>query len=687
MKMTDPHEYLGLQNEGKLIRLFAPDQTKVELEVHGKRVCAEEKGSGIFEYVSPHSLHFKEYQIVHPSGMVTYDPYAFNPTFSEEDEKLFSEGKHLAIDEVMGGRICVHEEVSGVKFSVWAPCAKQVYLVGDFNGWNLKKNPMRQMGSSGIWELFFPGIGEGERYKFAIETSEGAIRLKSDPYAYQGEMRPSTASVVARVDCHVWGDQEWMEKRQKCLHEPITIYEIHLGAWKNGEGEFIGYREVAPILIDYLKKMGYTHVEFMPIMGHPLDESWGYQVTGFYEISRRYGPLRDFQYLVDVLHQNGIGVILDWVPAHFPTDDYSIAQFDGTYLYEHEDPRQGYHPSWNTHIFNFGRHEVGNFLLGSALFYLGKMHVDGLRVDAVSSMVYLDFERKEGEWIPNEDGGNENLEAIDFLKTLNKTIHEKFPSALMIAEESHAFPGITDPEGLGFDLRWNLGWMNDTLKYFQTEHEHRSAVHKIFAHKMSYFYSEKHLLPFSHDEVVHEKKSLLSKMPGNEWEKFANLRLLLSYQTCHPGKKLLFMGGEIGQWHEWNCKEEVHWDVLAMPFHHQLQYMVACLNAFYKEHPALYMDDFSGKGFEWVDYSDHTNSVISYLRKGEEETLLCIHHFSPEELDNYQIPLKKRKEAREIFSTDSKEYGGSGIMNPEIAIDKEGIRLILPPLSTLIIQV
>ena len=433
--------------------------------------------------------------------------------------------------------------------------------------------------------------------------------------------------------------------------------------------------------------MGYTHVEFMPVMGHPFDESWGYQVTGYYAISRRYGTVEDFQFLVDQLHQQGIGVILDWVPGHFPTDEHSIVRFDGTYLYEHGDPRQGFHPEWNTHIFNFGRYEVANFLLGSALFYLDKMHVDGLRVDAVSSMVYLDFGRKEGEWIPNAKGGNENLEAIAFLKRLNETVREFFPSALMIAEESHAYPGVTDPDKLGFDLRWNLGWMNDTLKYFQTPHTHREEVHDLLIHEMTYFYDEKHLLPLSHDEVVHEKKSLLSKMPGNEWEKFANLRLFLSLMICHPGKKLLFMGGEIGQWHEWNCREELHWDVLAMPYHHQLQYCMSELNAFYQKHPALFADDFSKKGFEWVDCSDRTHSVFSYVRRGGEETLLCIHHLSPEELSHYLIPFKKCEAVQEIFSTDSKEFGGCGIMNPEITIEKQGIRLTLPPLSTLILTV
>lgn len=589
----------------------------------------------------------------------------------------------VPIYETMGGRLRSHEGVLGVRFALWAPRARCVSVVGDFNGWDSQAHPMER--KRDVWELFIPGIKEGARYKYAIESEAGGIRLKADPFAFQGEMRPNTASVVERVDRHQWQDQEWMEAREKGLDRPIHIYEVHLGSWKKGDGEFINYREAAPILIDYVKKMGFTHIEFMPLMGHPFDESWGYQVSGYYAISRRYGTVEDFQALVDRLHQAGIGVIMDWVPGHFPTDDHSLAQFDGSYLYEHEDPRLGFHPQWNTHIFDFSKKEVVDFLVGSALFYLDKMHVDGLRVDAVSSMVYLDFARKEGEWLPNEKGGKENFEAIRFLQRLNKEVGETFPSALMIAEESHAFPGVTSPKGLGFDLRWDLGWMNDTLKFFQTDHCHRHATFHHLTREMTYYYDEKHLLPLSHDEVVHEKKSLLSKMPGNEWEKFANLRLLLSYQLCHPGKNLLFMGGEIGQWHEWSCKEELHWDVLAMPYHHQLQAMAAALGTFYQKHPALFGDDFSNKGFEWISASDETNCVLSYLRKGKGETLLCIHHFSPEEIENYLLPFKG--EAEEIFSTDSKEYGGYGIMNSNIHVEKQGIRLTLPPLATLILKV
>lgn len=687
MKETDPHHHLGLHQEGRLIRLWRPGAKEVYFELKGNLVQAiPGSEEGMFEYPTSEKITHLDYRIYHPNGELAHDPYAFLPTFSREDEILFGQGKHGKIYEVMGGRLWRHQECEGVKFSVWAPCAKRVLLVGDFNKWNEKINPMRQMGSSGVWELFVPGLKEGEKYKFLIQTLEGHLRYKADPFAFQGEMRPHTASIVNRVDGYPWSDQKWMESREKKLDHPINIYEVHLGSWRTGDFDFLGYHEIAPRLAEYVKKMGYTHIELLPVMGHPLDESWGYQVTGFYAISRRYGSIQDFQYFVDYMHNQGIGVILDWVPGHFPTDEHSIAQFDGTYLYEHLDPRQGYHPHWNTHIFNYGRHEVSNFLIGSALFYLDKMHVDGLRVDAVSSMVYLDFGRKEGEWIPNAEGGNINLEAVTFLKELNQEVHAKHPGVLMIAEESHAYPGVTDPKGLGFDLKWNLGWMNDILHFFETGLEYRNHVHKILVHEFSYYFDEKHLLPLSHDEVVHEKKSLLSKMPGDEWEKFANLRLLLSYMTCHPGKKLLFMGGEIGQWHEWNCKEELHWEVLQMPFHHKLQNCVAALNRFYNHHPALWEEDFSKKGWEWVDFKDETHSVLSYLRKGKEETLLCIHHFSGERLDNYLIPYQRAKIAKEVFTTDSQEYGGYGIINSEIAIEKEGLRLSLPPLSTLIIE-
>lgn len=684
----DPHQTLGLHEVegGKVIRLWCPGSSQAFFSLRGDAIEADQVDKrGLFEALVDESVTWKDYQVTHPSGLVAHDPYAFLPTFSREDEKRFSTGKHETIYDVMGGRLAVHMESRGVKFSAWAPCAKSVSLVGDFNNWNVMLHPMRLMGDSGVWELFVPGLDEGEKYKFYVTSQEGAHHYKADPYALQGEMRPQTASVITRNDLHKWKDEVWIENRKKRNHlkSPINIYEIHLGSWKREGDDFQSYRTLAPQIAAYCKEMGYTHVEFMPVMGHPLDESWGYQVTGFYAISRRYGTIEDFQYLVDTMHQNEIGVLFDWVPGHFPRDEHSIAQFDGTYLYEHRDPRQGYHPDWNTHIFNYGRYEVANFLLGSALYYLEKMHIDGFRVDAVSSMVHLDYGRKKGEWIPNEKGGNENFEAVTFLQNLNRTIHQKYPGVLMIAEESHAFPKVTTPVsrgGLGFDLKWNLGWMHDTLGYFGSKFSERSLKQNILSHEFTYLYDENHVLPLSHDEVVHEKKSLLSKMPGNEWEKFANLRLLLSYMICHPGKKLLFMGGEFGQWNEWDCGEPLHFVLTNLPFHKKLQACVRDLNHFYLKHGALWERDFNQDALEWVD----TTEVFSYLRHSEKETLLCVHNFSGTHLENYLLPYPHC--ACEIMNTDSQEYGGYGIINEKIKSDARGTRLNLAPFSTSIYE-
>lgn len=446
----------------------------------------------------------------------------------------------------------------------------------------------------------------------------------------------------------------------------------------------MNYRALAPLIACYVKEMGFTHVELLPVMGHPLDESWGYQVTGYYAISRRYGTVEDFQWFVDYLHRHDIGIIFDWVPGHFPTDDHSIAQFDGTYLYEHEDPKWGYHPTWDTLIFNYGKPEVLNFLIGSALYYLEVMHLDGLRVDAVSSIIYLDFERKPHQWKPNEQGGNENIEGIAFLKKLNQKVHENFPTALMMAEESHAYPGVTDPHRLGFDLRWDLGWSVDTYRFFETDHPHRSDVYPSLIHEMTYFYNEHHLLPMSHDDVTHGRKSFLSKMPGNEQEKFANLRLLFSYAICHPGKKLLFMGGELAQVEEWNCMEILPWDLLKDPKHQGIYDCLRDLNKFYLSSPPLYAEDFSKEGFEWIIKDDSKNQVLAYLRRGGGRALLCLHHFSPSLLENYFVPYQGKKE---VFSTDLKEYGGCGILNPNILQTEKGMKLTLPPLTTIILSV
>jgi len=559
-------------------------------------------------------------------------------------------------------------------------------------------NPMRVMGSSGIWELFVPGLEEGCKYKFEIKTQTGHIRIKADPYALSSELRPNTASVVASVDSFEWQDHDWLERRlkEKNQPKPINIYEVHLGSWKQRDGVFMNYQDIAHELVGYCHYMGYTHIQLMPVSEHPLDESWGYQVSGFYAVTRRFGLPKDFQAFVNTLHINGIGVLLDWVPGHFPTDEFSLARFDGSHLYEHADWRQGFHPHWNTYIFNYGRHEVCNFLIANALFWMEKMHIDGLRVDAVASMLYLDYGREEGEWIPNQYGGKENLEAIEFLKHLNSVVHEKFPGILMVAEESTSFTGVTHPlehSGLGFDLKWNMGWMNDTLSYFHKDPLYRHYHQYLLTFGLIYAFSEKFILVLSHDEVVHGKGSLLAKMPGDYWQKFANLRLLISYMFCQPGKKLLFMGGEIGQWNEWNCKSEMEWFLLQYPQHAGLHAFVKEMNHFYLTHGALWERDFDYTGFEWVNFADHQNSVICYRRKCSLGELLCIHHCTPAYLPYYYIHLPGLVKVKEVFNSDQERYGGSGKVDGPLELVRNenghvvGLKVCLAPLSTQIFEI
>ncbi|NNM43408.1 MAG: 1,4-alpha-glucan branching protein GlgB, partial [Chlamydiae bacterium] len=501
------------------------------------------------------------------------------------------------------------------------------------------------------------------------------------------------------VDEFIWEDDAWLEKRKKNKNAsyPCAIYEVHLGSWKKRDGHyFLNYREIAHELAAYVKEMGFTHIELMPVSEHPLDESWGYQVTGFYAVTSRFGTVQDFQYFVNHMHKNGIGVILDWVPAHFPTDDFSLAQFDGSYLFEHADPKKGFHPHWNTYIFNYGRREVSNFLICSALFWFGKMHIDGLRVDAVASMLYLDYGRNPGEWIPNEYGRNENLEAIEFLKHLNSIVHDKFPGVLMCAEESTAFTGVSHPlewGGLGFDLKWNMGWMNDTLKYFHKDPIYRRYHQNDLTFSLIYAFTEKFISVISHDEVVHGKANLITKMPGDDWQKFANVRLLYSYMICHPGKKLLFMGTEFGQWDEWQCKSEIHWFLLQYFMHQGLQKCIKELNHFYQNHPALWQHDHDSRGFEWIDFSDHDNCVVSYLRKGDGCYLVCVHNFTPTYFSDYFIRLGNISHIHEVFNTDREEFGGSGKVNSMITIAKNdngqpiGFITKLAPLGTMIFEV
>ncbi|MBS0634275.1 MAG: 1,4-alpha-glucan branching protein GlgB [Verrucomicrobia bacterium] len=697
----DPHSFLGLHpydDTHKVIRIYRPGACSLHLEVRGKVVEATHvHESGLFECIVPKNLAYNEYRVYHQNGTLMNDPYAFWPTFSELDQYLFGKGVHYSLHRQMGGRLCHHQGVDGAKFTVWAPSAKSVSLVGDFNHWDGRTNPMRSLGGCGVWELFVPGLKAGEKYKFEVHTQAGELFIKADPYALSSELRPRNASVLAEIDRFVWTDEEWVQKRPHLTkNRPISIYEVHLGSWKKKDGQFLNYRELAHELATYCCDMGYTHVELMPLSEHPLDESWGYQVTGFFAVTSRFGTPTDFQYFVNHMHNQGIGVIMDWVPGHFPRDDFSLGNFDGTCLYEHADPKQGLHPHWSTLIFNFGRKEVSNFLIASALVWCDLYHIDGLRVDAVASMLYLDYGREDGCWVPNIYGGKENLDAIEFLKHANSAIHTNYPGVVTFAEESTSFNGVSQPlesGGLGFDFKWNMGWMNDTLRYIEKEPIFRVYHHNDLTFGLLYAFSEHFVLVFSHDEVVHGKKSMLSKMPGDMWQKFANLRLLLSYQMCQPGKKLVFMGTEIGQWNEWYCKAEVEWLLLEYPTHKGLQTCVKELNHLYQNEKALWADDFSPNGFEWVDFRDEKNSVISYVRKGEGQSLLCIHNFTPSYHHEYLLHIRGVKSVEEIFNSDEVRYGGSGKVREPVKIlqDKNdapyALMMSLAPLSTTIYRV
>ncbi len=691
--LHDPHCFLGLHpldETHKVIRLWRPGASSCHLELLGKIIEAQKiDPRGLFEAIVPLETTALDYRVYHSNHLLAHDPYAFLPTLGEVDVYLFSKGVHYKTYEILGAQQIHHFGVEGTKFAVWAPNAKKVSCVGDFNHWDGNYLPLRSLGSCGIWEIFVPGIQEGERYKFEIFTQTGERKIKADPYAHFNEPRPLNASVVFNVNKFVWSDADWMEKRTK--KAPLCIYEVHLGSWqRDAHGKFLNYREIALRLALYCQEMGFTHVELMPVMEHPLDQSWGYQVTGYFAVTSRYGTPEDFQFFVNHLHQQGIGVIMDWVPAHFPTDDFSLAQFDGSFLYEHADPKKGFHPHWSTLIFNYGRLEVANFLISSALFWLEKMHIDGLRVDAVASMLYLDYGRPAGEWIPNKFGGNINLEAIEFIKHLNSIVHEKFPGALMIAEESTAYEGVTrslEWGGLGFDLKWNMGWMNDTLRYFTTDPLFRCYHQQLLTFVMIYAFSERFVLVLSHDEVVHGKASLLAKMPGDRWQKFANMRLLYSYLICQPGKKLLFMGGEFGSWDEWNVSEALPWHLSQYEEHRQLKQCIKELNQLYLQSPALWQWDFDPQSFAWIDFFDSKNSVISYLRKSNKQIFICIHNFTPTYFEKYRISLSRIAQLKERFNTDREEYGGSGKLNGQVTFDSSGFTLQLAPLATMIFEV
>ena len=588
---------------------------------------------------------------------------------TDDDLYLFNEGSHFHLYEKLGAHPLTINGQRGTYFAVWAPDAKQVFVVGDFNDWNRMSHPLHPRAQSGIWEGFIPGVGKGALYKYHISSRYQGYRVdKADPFATYDEKPPQTASVVWDID-NTWGDQEWMEKRRShnALDAPITIYEVHLGSWRRvaNEDRYLTYRELAPQLAEYAQQMGFTHIELLPIMEHPFFGSWGYQTTGYFAPTSRYGTPQDFMYLIDYLHQHGIGVILDWVPSHFPTDEHGLGFFDGTHLYEHAYPQKGFHPDWTSFIFNYERKEVQSFLISSALFWLDKYHVDGLRVDAVASMLYLDYSRKAGEWMPNKYGGRENLDAIAFLRRLNEAVYRNYPDVQTIAEESTAWPMVSRPTylgGLGFGMKWDMGWMHDTLQYMGKDPVFRKYHHNDLTFRMLYAFTENFVLPLSHDEVVHGKGSLLGKMPGDDWQKFANLRLLLGYMYAQPGKNLLFMGAELGQWREWHHDESLDWHLIGYQRHAQIQKWVQDLNQIYRSQPALHELDCEPAGFEWIDASDVEHGVISFIRKGKStnEIILVVCNFTPKTYFKYRVGVAVGAFWTEILNSDAKEYGGSG---------------------------
>ncbi|PJA77631.1 MAG: 1,4-alpha-glucan branching enzyme, partial [Nitrospirae bacterium CG_4_9_14_3_um_filter_51_5] len=682
----DPFSVLGPQQDRSTdssrvcIRAFLPEATEVALlpeqtgcsPVPMKLVHPE----GVYEARwDGHALGTQyQFRIVDRQGKVSlrHDPYAFTPFISDFDLHLFGEGKLYKAYEQLGAQPCIHQGVRGVNFAVWAPNAKRVSVVGDFDEWDGRRHPMRNRGGVGIWELFIPDMNEGMVYKFEILPQKGeAPFLKADPYASSGELRPKTASIVRDLSGYEWQDGEWMNARQNRdpLEQAWSIYEVHLGSWRrvpDEESRWLTYSELAKTLIPYVKDMGFTHIELMPVTEHPFDASWGYQATGYFAPTSRFGTPKEFMAFVDACHQAGIGVLMDWAPAHFPEDPHGLAWFDGTHLFDHSDPRLGFHPEWKSRIFNYGRTEVKNFLINSALSWFDRYHIDGLRVDAVASMLYLDYARKSGEWIPNKFGGRENLEAVEFVKELNAVVHQAHPGIVMIAEESTAWPGVSRPTyvgGLGFTFKWNMGWMHDTLSYFSLDPLYRRYHHNNITFGLLYAFTENFVLPLSHDEVVHGKKSLLDKMPGDEWQQFANLRALYGHMWGHPGKKMLFMGCEIGQWWEWNHDESLQWHLLEYDRHRGLQRYVADLNRLYVSQPALHQVDFDWTGFQWIDLHDSEQSTITYFRRAKDpsDIVVCALNLTPIPREKYRMGVPTGGYYRELLNSDAAVYGGSNM--------------------------
>lgn len=711
---SDPHTVLGMhemEEDGRkavVVRAFLPYAagiTVIDYANKRKKYPMERlHADGFFEVTIADREEWFRYQLEYTDAdgntWRSYDPYSFSPTLSEFDRHLFGAGTHYEIYEKMGGRLMTHEGARGAAFSVWAPNAKAVSVIGDFNNWDARRSPMRRLGESGIWELFLPAAAEGDKYKFHVTQCDGRLVDKTDPYGVYAEVRPNNASVLYPLKRYKWKDRRWMTARRKYDFRaaPMNIYEVHLGSWKRAEGNrFLSYTELAEQLIPYVKEMGYTHIEMLPVEEHPFDGSWGYQVTGYYAPTSRYGSPDEFKQFVDACHQNGISVILDWVPAHFPKDDFALARFDGTALYEHQDPRLGEHIQWGTYIFNYGRKEVANFLLANALYWMDIFHIDGLRVDAVASLLRLDFCKEEGQWLPNVYGGSENLEAIEFLKHMNSVIAEREPGALMIAEDSTAWPGVTkkvDEGGLGFSLKWNMGWMNDFLSYIKLDPIYRKYHQNKLTFGMAYHYAENFVLVLSHDEVVHTKSSMIGKMPGDVWQSFANLRLSYGFMMGHPGKKLLFMGGEFAQYSEWSEARSLDWHLLQYADHQEMQAYVKELNHLYTEEPAFWAEDFDPNGFQWIECDDAESSIVSFVRRSKEKELVFLCNFTPVVHRGFSLGVPQEGVYQERLNSDAARFGGSDVINAvplQSKAEPAGrcpfrVELDVPPLGMVILE-
>ncbi len=713
---NNPHKILGIHKikyEGKdrlVVRVFIPEAKRVTIvDVKKESIKFPMEGTefdGYFECIIPRRKNKFDYILECESydgtSWAMYDPYAFEFTLSQLDQHLFCEGTHYDIYKKLGAHIHKRGKVEGVNFAVWAPHAKRVSVIGSFNQWDGRRHVMSLRADSGIWEIFIPGVKAKDLYKFEIKTSNNDILIKSDPYGSFYELRPHNAAIVYDLEKYAWKDEEWIEKREKIepYKQAMSIYEMHLGSWRRKDGnEFLTYRDLAKELTKYVKEMGYTHVEIMGAMEHPYDKSWGYQVTGYFAPTSRFGEPDDFRYLVDQLHQANIGVILDWVPAHFPRDAFALEKFDGSPLYEYADKQKGEHPQWGTLIFDYGRMPVKLFLIASAIKWCKEYHIDGLRVDAVASMLYLDYGREEsGHWMPNINGGKENLEAVDFMKHMNSVLYNMFPGIMTIAEESTAWPGVTKPvdqEGLGFGFKWNMGWMNDFLSYMKLDPIYRKFHHNKITFSLMYAFSENFIQVLSHDEVVHEKCSMINKMPGDEWQKFANLRVAYGYMYTHPGKKMLFMGGEFAQNDEWNESQSLDWHLLEYDTHRQTQSYIKDLNNLYIKEGGLWEKDWTQEGFEWIDCDNHDNSVIVFMRKGKEwdDHLIVVCNFTPQTHRAYRIGVQEQGDYIEIFNSDATKYGGSGVTNNKLISEdipwqkrERSLVLDVPPLGMSIIK-